>query len=416
VHGSLSNQVIGFRVVLANGTTTEINQDEHPLYLRAFQVSVGRLGVVTDVKLRIIRENLVRRTLVLGIDEPEFWPRIRDAQETYRSEGELPEWMEGTAFAWNPIENTFGIYTLREVDPESDSTSDGANNDEEDLEASEEFLNQYLEERINRPVNVSRADDGKSVADGVAWEEPEPLQPNPFFEDAENQASIIESTYSQFETLMGNDTVDTHRASLNWPAIDPLINTLLRDGHSVYFPVDRMADCLEGVIALFESQTPDMGLRAPLYFFVIGQDTGLLSVSHDRPHILLSLEDRVYYNGEERTTNIPFKRVMGFLTSSPLCAPARMHWGEAGWPDAGCWNGAEYYQDTWCDFGCVVRDLDPEGKFTGAVPELWDWEGADLERCCTSNGYDMSMSGCECAVVRQLHTDECPPPPYYSNR
>jgi len=416
VHGSLSNQVIGFRVVLANGTITEINQEEHPLYLRAFQVSVGRLGVVTDVKLRIIRENLVRRTLVLGIEEQEFWPRIRDAQEKFRANGSMPEWIEGTAFGWNPTDNTFFMYTLTE-ERHFNLTSDGSSGDESGPdEESQEFLDRYLEERINRPISVSRSNDGESVADGVTWEEPEPLPPNLFLADANNTASNVAETYDQLATWLGNDTLDTHQASLSWPAADEDANVILSDAYYVFFPVDRMADCLEGLIALLESQAPDTGLRGSMYFFVNGQDTGLLSVSYGKPHIMLPIDDHVYYNQEERKSNVPFKRAIGFLVTSPLCAPARLHWGHSGWPDPGCWNGAEYYPDTWCDFGCVVRDLDPEGKFTGAVPELWDWEGADLERCCTSNGYNTSLHGCECAVVRQRHTDECPPPPYYSNR
>ena len=60
---------------------------------------------------------------------------------------------------------------------------------------------------------------------------------------------------------------------------------------------------------------------------------------------------------------------MAYLLTDKACSPGRLHWGKAGWPDSGCWNGAEVYKDTWCDFGCVVRALDPEDKFIGSAPD-----------------------------------------------
>lgn len=105
-YSSLSNQVIGFRVILANGTTTEIYPDNYPLYFRAFQVSVGRLGIVTDVKMRIIKETLVWRTTIFDIPQDEILPRLRAAQETYKSTGDLPNWLDGTWLNWNPIDST----------------------------------------------------------------------------------------------------------------------------------------------------------------------------------------------------------------------------------------------------------------------------------------------------------------------
>ena len=70
-----------------------------------------------------------------------------------------------------------------------------------------------------------------------------------------------------------------------------------------------------------------------------------------------------------RSVNVPFKKLMEYLVTSHQCTPARLHWGKAGWPDRGCWNGAERFIHTWCDFGCAVRDLDPDGKFVGSAPD-----------------------------------------------
>ena len=70
-----------------------------------------------------------------------------------------------------------------------------------------------------------------------------------------------------------------------------------------------------------------------------------------------------------RNINLPLRQLMAYLLSSNECTPARLHWGKAGWPDFGCWNGADAYKDTWCDFGCAVQALDPQDKFIGSAPD-----------------------------------------------
>ena len=92
-------------MVLANGTLTEIYPDRHPLYFRAFQVSVGRLGVVTDVKMRIIRETLVERTLRQSTDREDILSEIREIQAAYFSGDEIPEWIEGVTYFITLYEN-----------------------------------------------------------------------------------------------------------------------------------------------------------------------------------------------------------------------------------------------------------------------------------------------------------------------
>ena len=62
---------------------------------------------------------------------------------------------------------------------------------------------------------------------------------------------------------------------------------------------------------------------------------------------------------------------MTYFVTSNQCTPARLHWGNAGWPDSGCWNGVDFYEATWCDFGCAVRDLDPDGKFVGSASDRY---------------------------------------------
>ena len=32
---------------------------------------------------------------------------------------------------------------------------------------------------------------------------------------------------------------------------------------------------------------------------------------------------------------------------------------------------AQEFPDTWCDFGCAVRELDPTAKFSDSAPDRW---------------------------------------------
>ena len=113
--GSLSNQVIGFKVVLANGTFTEIYPDSHPLYFKAFQVSVGRLGVVTDVKMRIRAKTFIKRRVMRGIPTEEFMNELALAQHSYRLTQTLPPWLQ------NDFEFTLSLKDFTVNHPATDS-------------------------------------------------------------------------------------------------------------------------------------------------------------------------------------------------------------------------------------------------------------------------------------------------------
>ena len=70
----------------------------------------------------------------------------------------------------------------------------------------------------------------------------------------------------------------------------------------------------------------------------------------------------------------------------------RMHWGKAGWP-ASRFRGANEYAQTWCDFGCAARELDPTGKFRAMTP-IWDWSANDMDACCGPDGFKHDQ--CQC--------------------
>eukprot|EP00951_Prasinocladus_malaysianus_P039870 scaffold450985_cov46-Prasinocladus_malaysianus.AAC.1 len=64
---------------------------------------------------------------------------------------------------------------------------------------------------------------------------------------------------------------------------------------------------------------------------------------------------------------------MAYFRGDERCKGTRMHWGKSGFPEPGCFKGAEEFPDTWCDFGCVVKELDPTDKFNDES-QAWNWE------------------------------------------
>lgn len=52
--GSLSTQVVGLTLITANGDILECSAEQHPEIFKAAQVSLGTLGVIAKVKLRVV--------------------------------------------------------------------------------------------------------------------------------------------------------------------------------------------------------------------------------------------------------------------------------------------------------------------------------------------------------------------------
>ena len=111
-HGSsityrtLSSHVLAVKAVLANGTSVLVFEESHPFLIKAFRVNVGRLGVVTEVKIRIFKEKLVRRSLWSAVPLDEVIIRLKQAQEMYKLTGALPEWLDGTELIWMTMNST----------------------------------------------------------------------------------------------------------------------------------------------------------------------------------------------------------------------------------------------------------------------------------------------------------------------
>lgn len=60
-YGSLSSQVLTFEVVLANGTLVNITRQSDPHLFRAWECSVGRLGIIHRLEFSIIKQQPIQR-------------------------------------------------------------------------------------------------------------------------------------------------------------------------------------------------------------------------------------------------------------------------------------------------------------------------------------------------------------------
>lgn len=68
--GSLSTQVVGLRLVVGNGDVVDLSAQERPDLFRAAQVSLGALGIITHVRLRLLPAyRLHEKTWTFSYDE-----------------------------------------------------------------------------------------------------------------------------------------------------------------------------------------------------------------------------------------------------------------------------------------------------------------------------------------------------------
>lgn len=70
------------------------------LFFQAFRVSLGKLGIITAIKMKIVQEQPVSRTQSRGILPSQFIGMLRDAQEMYKTTRSLPQWMNETQVFW----------------------------------------------------------------------------------------------------------------------------------------------------------------------------------------------------------------------------------------------------------------------------------------------------------------------------
>jgi hypothetical protein len=129
--------------------------------------------------------------------------------------------------------------------------------------------------------------------------------------------------------------------------------------------------------------------------FVNGEDF-YISTANGGPTMYVNFEDYSEPSGGGK--NVGIDRIAQMFLEGDC--RGRYHWGKAGWPThLACFNGAEMFPDTWCDFGCAVAELDPTNKFA-SESNVWRWNATrggvevPLSSCCTAQGFNKAE--CQC--------------------
>jgi len=168
-------------------------------------------------------------------------------------------------------------------------------------------------------------------------------------------------------------------------------------------PFEKAGDCLLGLNELVyggnndKNDTIANGFRTPALIRFIGSEPFYLSPSNGHPVMYVNIEDHLSISSGHQ--NAEFDQVLNYFLDE---CDARLHWGKAGWPThTPCFDGAEEYPESWCDFGCAVAELDPEGKFRSAS-DVWRWSASragspvsDFSSCCSPDGFLKSECVCE---------------------
>jgi len=388
--GSLSSQVKSMKVIIANGTLLDITPDEDIHLWRALGVSVGRLGVITELTMRIKPQQAVRRSLQ-ELNFEEFAAQIKEVQEEYNSAkaaGDIDSQrralaaLDETNALWHPALRDVWRIDFSYLDKEPENVL--LNLDQEDP----------LVQAMNGPPMV-QAMDGPS---GVYSQPDRRAVPrnNLITRNARLWARFYATQMRGFVTP---GTYESRKSFLSFTDSGTRITSEFAPYNQleVAVPMGIAGDCLMEIGA--DVYGPDSlweGFRTPaLIRFVTGEDF-YISNTQGGPRMYVNIED--YLSRSTNQPNTKWDRVAElFLTR----CNARLHWGKYGQPQLDkCFDGAVSYPETWCDFGCAVNQLDPNGKFS-SESNVWKWkatrdgQAADFASCCTPQGFNKNR--CQCA-------------------
>lgn len=93
-------QVAEFTIVDAQGDIRVITRKSDPQLFRALHTSVGRLGVIVSLKMRIVRNEVVERSLTF-LRPSQFLERMDEVQAQWRATGTLPDFTQDALWFWS---------------------------------------------------------------------------------------------------------------------------------------------------------------------------------------------------------------------------------------------------------------------------------------------------------------------------
>lgn len=107
--GNLATQVIGFRVLDSSGNVTIVNQTLNADLLNAFRISLGALGIITEVTVQAESVKYLKRTTkVLKTSPDDLKSMYQNISNLYKKYDHLAIW--GPHFKWD---NTTSNWTMQ---------------------------------------------------------------------------------------------------------------------------------------------------------------------------------------------------------------------------------------------------------------------------------------------------------------
>jgi FAD/FMN-containing dehydrogenase len=377
-YGSLSSQMVGLKLLTANSTIIEITPKKNEHLWKAAGVSVGRLGVITELTFKIRPQMAVTRKLQ-EISYSEFAQQVKEVQDEYNRAKAAGD-TDAMRYAAAKLDET---QTFLNFPLGSAWRNDFIWHDKEPLGV---LLN------IDQTPSV-QAMNGPSVYEQI---DRNPVGPNGQLTRNTRYWANFYSTFLRGYVNPG--TFESRRAFHSQTEFTTRSATMAPYNQlEVCIPLSVAGSCLHEVGAeLYGPETLWDGYRTPnLVRFTSGEEY-YLSNSRDEPHMWINMED--YISLSSGKPNDKFNKAIQLFIDR--CG-AKLHWGKWGWDQFNkCYDGAAQYGKEWCDFGCAANQLDPTGKFNGGwdgwnFRAMKDGKEVPFGSCCTANGFNSAQ--CQCA-------------------
>ena len=385
-HGSMSQQVTEFEVVLADGSTKTFSDENNEQLMSAMRVNVGRLGVNTWLTMKIEPQRSVRRSTRRNQPIQDFVGEMKTLQEKYIANRD----MEG-------------------ADHDGDFFTEMFGKDDAGLPIHEKAMYWFVPTQEAWHIQFSLLEvEPMSVTENQQSDGRGALTPGErrFMRSNARLWSEFYAGSVTYNVMPG--TFASRRAYMSMTEGQSRRHRFFSayDQWEMFVPLSKVGDCVAAVAdRLYNSDDEAWrGFRTQFLMRLTNKESGYLSYSSDEPVMGFNMEDYVQYNNDGK--NDAFQAVMDVFRS-PVCGPARVHWGKAGWDQSRgqevCFDGAAEFPNTWCDFGCAVSELDPNGKFAG-ISTKWQWAASsksssdvvvEFAQCCGPDGFKKDMCTCE---------------------
>jgi hypothetical protein len=401
-HGSLSSQLSSLRLMLANGTILDISAESNPHLFKAAGVSIGRLGVITDLTFRIVPENIVTRSLQ-EMSLLEFAEQVKEVQDAYNdallsADMELAmkslNVLDKTQALWHPIEDEVWRLDFTSV-PAQNRTKASTNDALYSYNASSPVIESTLSSSL---MSGDRLECSALYNTAVFAQEENPnkVEPNELILENWRAWGRLYPTVMKGVVVPGDFEASKSYITMSEQQNEAQANGDPYNQFEVSVPMNIAGDCLLGLNTLVYTRNLSTGFRAPALIRFVSEEEFYLSPSNGHPVMYINIEDHLSISSGVQ--NKEFDEVLDYFLDQ---CDARLHWGKAGWPThQPCFDGAEDYPESWCDFGCAVQELDPEGKFR-SESDVWRWSASragsavEFSSCCSSSGFLKSECVCE---------------------